>query len=70
MFADRGKECRDLVEFVRKKAEEPTQPAGSEQSSQKLDPTKRLKNLKELYDNGVLSEDEFKSKKNELLDEI
>ena len=35
-----------------------------------VDPTEQLKNVKELYDEDVLTESEFEEKKSELIDRI
>lgn len=54
-------------EFVREKISE-----GAESSTVQVEesPIEKIEQLKELYDNGAISEQEFKSKKEELLDEI
>ncbi|NEU56144.1 PH domain-containing protein [Halorussus sp. MSC15.2] len=61
-------EVREMVRFIREKMKESQQanaPAASEP-----DPTEQLKNIKELHDQGVLSDEEFEEKKNDLLDKM
>lgn len=45
-------------------ADEPTQ------RPENIDPIERIHELKELYDEGVITEEQFKEKKDELLDEV
>lgn len=67
---DPGKEeCREAVAFIRKKTSESKQPQVIQQESEP-DPTEQLKNLKQLHDDGVLTTEEFESKKQSLIDEI
>ncbi|MFC4448011.1 PH domain-containing protein [Halorussus aquaticus] len=61
-------EVREMARFIREKMKESQQataPAASEP-----DPTEQLKNIKELHDDGVLSDEEFEEKKNDLLDQM
>lgn len=68
---DPGKqECREGVAFIRKKIAESKQPQVVQQEASEPDPTEQLKNLKELQENGILSEEEFEKKKKSLLDKI
>lgn len=60
-------ECREIVKFLRDKVEESQQTTVS---SSEPDPTEQLQRLKELHDDGVLSDEEFEEKKEELLDKI
>jgi len=63
-------ECRDAVRFIRKKINEANQPKVIEQKSSDPDPTEQLKNLKELHEEGILTNEEFESKKQSLLDKL
>lgn len=68
---DPGKEeCREIVAFIRKKISESKQPQVVQQESSEPDPTEQLKNLKQLHDEGVLTTEEFESKKQSLIDKI
>lgn len=63
-------ECREAVRFIRSKISEAKLPQVITQESSDPDPTEQLKNIKELHDQGVLSEEEFEEKKQSLLDKI
>lgn len=62
-------ELRDAMRFIREKIEETNRPQPV-QTEDESDPTEQLRNLKELHDEGVLTDEEFESKKQALLDEI
>jgi len=62
-------ELRGAMRFIREKIEEVNTPQQI-QSESAPDPTEQLKNLKELHEEGILSEDEFEEKKQTLLDKI
>lgn len=62
-------ELREAMRFIREKVEEVHQPQ-QVQASSEPDPTEQLKNLKELHDEGVLSDEEFEEKKQSLMDKI
>jgi hypothetical protein len=65
--AENGARVRDvLLDLIHWTREEATAPAAS-QFADGADPADRLKRLKELYDAGVIAEDEFSEKKAELL---
>lgn len=59
-------ECRSISSFVREKIRE-TQESGQ---TKELDPTEKLQRVKELHDDGVLSDEEFEEKRQKLVDEI
>lgn len=61
-------ECRNIVKFVRDKIRE-SQKQNSNDSSKKS-PLDRLEKLKDLHDQGALSDEEFEEKKQELMSEI
>ncbi|WP_323676901.1 PH domain-containing protein [Halorubellus sp. PRR65] len=61
-------ECRNAVEYIRHQRRE-VNTKGVE-SGAKEEPLEQLQSLKELRDEGVLSEDEFAEKKAELLERI
>lgn len=63
-------ECRDAVRFIRKKISEANQSQVVTQESSDPDPTEQLKNIKQLHDEGVLTEKEFEEKKQSLLDKL
>lgn len=58
-------ELREEIEKLKQQDKEAAAAAGSG-----VDPTEQLKNIKELHDNGVLSDEEFEQKKQDLLDQI
>lgn len=62
-------ELRDAMKFIREKVEEVNQPQQA-QSVNEPDPTEQLKNISELHENGVLSDEEFEEKKKSLLDKL
>lgn len=62
-------ELREAMRFIREKIEEANRPQ-QVQAKSSPDPTEQLKNLKELHQEGVLTDKEFKSKKQSLLDKI
>jgi hypothetical protein len=68
---DPGKEqTREAVAFIRKMISESKQPQIIQQEATEPDPTEQLKNLKELHEDGVLSDREFEQKRQSLLNEI
>jgi len=58
-------ECRELVRYVRDRVESEQQDGSDD-----ADPTEQLQRVKELHDDGVLSESEYEEKRAELLDRI
>ncbi len=62
-------ELREALQFIRKKATA-AKDAANETGRSAPDPTEQLKNIKELHDEGVLSDEEFNEKKRQLLDRI
>ena len=62
-------ELRDAMRFVREKVEETHRPQ-QVQATSEPDPTEQLQNLKELHEQGVLTDAEFEEKKQSLLDKI
>lgn len=62
-------ELRTALRFIRDKAEE-SDKVVVEGGGSEPDPTEQLKNIKELHDAGVLSDEEFEEKKQDLLDKI
>ncbi|WP_247005122.1 PH domain-containing protein [Halosolutus gelatinilyticus] len=62
-------ETREIVRFIREKMEETSQPETVVAESEP-DPLDQLEKLKELHDKGVVSDEEFKEKKQALLDQI
>lgn len=63
-------EVRDAVKFIRNKITESNDDQVVVQSNDEPDPTEQLQNLKELHDEGVLTDDEFEEKKQTILDKI
>ncbi len=70
-------EVKAALSFIRSqrqtqtaRAKERTTENDDEAQDGSLDPTEQLKNLSELYDAGILSESEFETKKQELLEKI
>ncbi|QLH76360.1 PH domain-containing protein [Halosimplex rubrum] len=62
-------ELRTALRFVRDMAEEADKTVVQTESSEP-DPTEQLKNITDLHESGVLSDEEFEEKKRELLDRI
>lgn len=62
-------ELRTALRFIRDKAEE-SDKVVVEGGNAEPDPTEQLKNITELHDAGVLSDEEFEEKKQKLLDKI
>ncbi|ELZ67060.1 hypothetical protein C457_13524 [Haloferax prahovense DSM 18310] len=64
-------EVRDAVRFIRQKISEANQPQVIQNTeSSEPDPLDQLKKLKELHDEGILSDDEFEEKKATLLEKV
>lgn len=61
-------ELRDAMKFVRNRVEEVNRPQASTVNNP--DPTEQLKNVQELYESGVISEEEYDEKRRTLLDKI
>lgn len=61
-----GKKSRDYIRQRKREINEENQPS----DKSRIDPTEQLKNLKELYKEDMLTEDEFEEKKSDLLDKI
>jgi hypothetical protein len=62
-------ETKEAMGYIREQVQASQQPSQTTADSEP-DPTEQLKNLKELHDEGVLSEEEFESKKKKLIDKI
>lgn len=62
-------ELREAMRFIREKIEEANRPQQVHTESEP-DPTEQLQNLKELHDDGVLTDEEFEQKKQSILDKI
>jgi hypothetical protein len=60
-------EIHDFADFIRDQASESKTDDASESN---IDPTEQLKNIKELHDQGVLTDEEFEEKKQSLLDKL
>jgi len=63
-------EVRDAVRFIRKKISDANQPDVVQTESSEPDPLDQLNKLKEMNEEGVVSDEEFEEKKSELLDKI
>lgn len=61
-------DCREMARFVREKTSD-AQETGND-SSEGNDPVEQLERLRDLKEDGVLTEEEFEEKKNDLLDKI
>lgn len=59
-------ECRQLIRYVRDKVSE----AQQSENGSGTDPTEQLQRIKELHDDGVLTDEEFEEKRQKLLDKI
>jgi len=65
---DPGKEeCREIASFVREKMKEEQE---STEGGNEPDPTEQLARIRDLHEDGVLTDEEFKEKKQDLLDKI
>lgn len=53
-----------------KKEKKPRKPSNNDGESSSSNPYKNLENLKDLYDKGIISEEEFKQKKKNLMEKI
>lgn len=62
------KECRNLVSFIEMKIEEASQRSAT--SGQEIDLTKQLQRLKEIHDDGLVTDDEFEEKRAKLVEKI
>lgn len=62
-------EINAAMKFIREKKKEARAATGSETANTRS-PTEKLKEVKELYDSGVLTEEEFTQKKQELIEQI
>lgn len=63
-------EVRNAVKFIRNKITESQEEQVVVQGNDEPDPTEQLQNLKELHEEGVLTDAEFEEKKQSLLDKI
>lgn len=62
-------ELRDAMRFIREQVEAANRPQ-QVQATSEPDPTDRLMKVKELHDQGLLTDDEFEEKRRALVDEI
>lgn len=63
-------EVREMVKFIREMISETNTDQVVVEGNQEVDPTEQLRNLKELHDDGVLTDEEFEEKKQSLLDKL
>lgn len=63
-------ETKEAMEYIREQMKSSRQSNQTGSSESTADPTEQLKNLKELHDEGVISDEEFESKKEDLMDKI
>lgn len=63
-------EIRDAVQFIRNKITESPKEQVVIQGNDEPDPTEQLQNLKDLHEEGVLTDAEFEEKKQSILDKI
>jgi multidrug efflux pump subunit AcrB len=61
-------EIREMARFIREKMKE-SQQANAQVGSEP-DPTEQLKNLRELHEQGALTDEEFEEKKDDLLEKM
>jgi hypothetical protein len=64
--AEKTKKALEYIRERKQKLEKEKQSSGGSDN----DPTEQLKNIKELHDQGVLTDEEFEEKKSDLLDKI
>lgn len=60
-------EIHDFADFIRDQASE---AKTQDSSGSSLDPTEQLKNIRELHEQGALTDEEFEEKKQDLLDKL
>jgi len=61
----------EAISFMKQRiSEAKKEQSGSQAGQPNQTPAEKIKDLKELYDDGIISEDEFESKKDKLLDEF
>lgn len=66
----RGKdELENTVEYITEKIQD-SKSVDQDDSTNSLDPTEQIRELKELEEDGIITEEKFESKKQELLDQI
>lgn len=63
-------ELREMAKFIRQKISEANQPEVQQAELEQDSPVDQLEKLSDLHDKGVLTDDEFQEKKEELLDKI
>ncbi|MDS0221036.1 PH domain-containing protein [Haloarcula sp. S1AR25-5A] len=63
-------EAKKAMKYIRQKMKSAQKPSLETSSDSAPDPTEQLKNIKDLHDEGILSEEEFEEKKQKLLDKI
>lgn len=63
-------ELRDITRFIRDKISEENQPDVVQADNSEADPLDQLSKLKDLHDQGVVSDQEFEDKKSNLMDKI
>jgi len=63
-------EVRDAVKFIRNKITETNEERIVVKGNNEPDPTEQLQNLKKLFDDGVISNEEFEEKKQSILDKL
>jgi len=61
---------RDAIRFIREQSTQSNEETVVVEGQSEPDPTEQLKNLKELHDQGVLSDEEFEDKKQSLLEKL
>ncbi|MFP9191115.1 PH domain-containing protein [Natrialbaceae archaeon A-CW1-1] len=62
--------CREMTRFIRMKASEVQKSESVNQNSSSSDPIDKLERLRDLNNEGVLTDEEFNEKKKELLEQI
>lgn len=68
-------EAQEAIDYIRKKLEAPQEVVtqselDSQQSNEEAQPSNKLRELKSLHEDGILTDEEFESKKEELLDDF
>ena len=68
-------EAQEAIDYIRKKLEGPQEVVtqseiDSQQSNEEAQPSNKLRELKSLHEDGILTDEEFESKKEELLDDF
>lgn len=63
-------ELREITKFIRQKISEANQPTSLTPKKEQENPAEQLEKMSDLHEKGVLTDEEFQNKKEDLLDQI